>query len=276
MTIIKWYSLITITLTSMTLAGDPEVIFENNFNHHPESKVYEKTEWQTDWDKPKWENGVEEGRVKIVKEGEGAYLSVSYPAYKIKSKESGAQWKLEFGKGYEAATLTYKIKFHKDFNFVRGGKLPGLVGGNPPTGSKAADGKNGWSARYMWRDNGAAIAYTQHVYSGRKYNGKEEDRDYWYHNGQRFIFKRDQWYTIEQKIELNTPNQKDGILEIRVDGQLVKQRKDIMFRRTDKLQIDQLYFSTFYGGSESSWQPLKDETIYFDDFKITGETKTKD
>jgi len=47
-------------------------------------------------------------------------------------------------------------------NFIPGlgGKLPGLAGGNAPSGGK--DPSNGWSARFMWRENAEFIMYLYH------------------------------------------------------------------------------------------------------------------
>ena len=40
---------------------------------------------------------------------------------------------------------------------MKGGKLPGMVGGSHPTGGHPAD--DGFSARLMWRRDGAAVQY---------------------------------------------------------------------------------------------------------------------
>ena len=44
--------------------------------------------------------------------------------------------------------------------------------------------------------------------------------------------------------------------------------KDMRFRDIDDFAIDRLYFSTFFGGSDSSWSTTKDEVTFFDDFII--------
>lgn len=52
-----------------------------------------------------------------------------------------------------ALHLRYYVRFSEGFDFVKGGKLPGLFGGAIP------DGTNGFSVRYMWRTNGDGEAY---------------------------------------------------------------------------------------------------------------------
>ncbi len=52
-----------------------------------------------------------------------------------------------------------------------------------------------------------------------------------------------------------------------LNGQLVVDRNDIRWSKTDDLGIDNLDFSTFFGGGYS-WRTSKYETMYLDDFKI--------
>lgn len=56
------------------------------------------------------------------------------------------------------ATLEYEVYFPSDFEWVKGGKLPGLAGG--PTGCGGGkDPTSCWSARIMWRREGDGEAY---------------------------------------------------------------------------------------------------------------------
>ena len=60
------------------------------------------------------------------------------------------------------ATLIYSFMMKPGFEFVKGGKLPGLGGGNATTGCDPID-PGGWSMRYMWRRNGKAVVYAYHL-----------------------------------------------------------------------------------------------------------------
>ena len=54
-------------------------------------------------------------------------------------------------------TLEYKVFFPGDFDWVKGGKLPGLRGGPDPnncSGGNQANGSNCFSSRIMWRKDG--------------------------------------------------------------------------------------------------------------------------
>lgn len=68
---------------------------------------------------------------------------------------------------------------------------------------------------------------------------------------------------------MNTPGKNDGIIQSWLDGELVLDRRDIRFRDTNTFSIDQLYFSTFFGGDDPSWAPSKNETVLFDDFNVS-------
>lgn len=53
--------------------------------------------------------------------------------------------------------LTYEVAFDADFDWVKGGKLPGLRGGQDEygcSGGRAANGTNCFSSRMMWRTDG--------------------------------------------------------------------------------------------------------------------------
>ena len=77
------------------------------------------------------------------------------------------------------------------------------------------------------------------------------------------------WYTLTQHVKLNTPGFYNGLVEVWVNDTEVFQKSDIRFRSAGAgWKITGMYFSTFFGGSDSSWATTKSEAIYFDDFSI--------
>ncbi len=58
--------------------------------------------------------------------------------------------------------MEYDVRFGARFDFVLGGKLPGLCGGECNTGGQLPTGYDGWSTRYMWRKKGAGVIYAYH------------------------------------------------------------------------------------------------------------------
>ena len=51
----------------------------------------------------------------------------------------------------EVSSYGCRMKFGPDFDWVRGGKLPGLCGAGCMTGCKEVTGLDGFSSRHMWR-----------------------------------------------------------------------------------------------------------------------------
>jgi hypothetical protein len=138
---------------------------------------------------------------------------------------------------------------------VKGGKLPGLCGGQCWTGS--SNGPGGFAMRLMWRANGVGeVLLSDAVTTGY---GTDLGR------GTSFTFTADgNWHAIVEHIHLNTPGLADGYVDLTYDGTLY--HFGGLEIRTDNTQIDALMFSTFYGGHDSSWAPTVDEHIDFMSF----------
>ena len=92
----------------------------------------------------------------------GPVLQVKYPAGQFGSSTSGMQlyslWNTSDGSAFQSMLVTYEVAFDSNFDFVKGGKLPGLRGGPDPdgcSGGSAANGTNCFSTRLMWRTKAA-------------------------------------------------------------------------------------------------------------------------
>ena len=99
--------------------------------------------------------GVKEGFCSIVKDpldSSENVLQIKYPKGIIQEQKTRIYLKFESA---ESATLTYKVFFPEGFDFVRGGKLPGLYGGTAPRGGKGVAVDDGFSIRTMWRELGS-------------------------------------------------------------------------------------------------------------------------
>jgi hypothetical protein len=112
--------------------------------------LYDMKTFVKDWEnKPR--RGIKEKRCRIVKKGREKVLEITIP--KGTTSKGGSFWRLNFPRAFTDATFEYDIMFGESFNFVRGGKLPGL-GGGASMGSKGTPEqyRNGFSARLMWRE----------------------------------------------------------------------------------------------------------------------------
>ena len=215
-----------------------QVIYYNNFDQYDGSRSYRGSDLDNDFNRPEWEDGVSEGRVKIDSSwqaygNQGSSLAVKYPPGKHGTKNTGAQWKMEFDQKYEEVYLTYSVKFKRGFDFVKGGKLPGLAGGTSPTGTTAATGTNGWAARMMWltshtgnpgspkQKTANAISYAKYFRSGFDQDGKDEDETFFESNGSLTKLESNKWYEITQRIKMNRHWDDDGIIQIWIDDKLL-------------------------------------------------------
>ena len=209
--------------------------------------------------------GVRQGRTTVI-EGpdahEGRSLRVLYPRGGVGSSAGGALWKMSVGR-FDDLYCSYYVRFASDFDFVRGGKLPGLAGGAANTGGRKPSGIDGWSARMMWRARGEVVQYVYHVDQPTIYG----DDFRWDRGGQRF-FRPGTWHRVEHRIAMNAPGQRDGIVQGWFDGALALDRRDVRFRDVDAFAIDAFAFSTFFGGDDPTWAPEKDEYVTFDRFVI--------
>jgi hypothetical protein len=204
--------------------------------------------------------------------GDDALMDVVYPKGSFTpgaddAPRGGAGFVAEFGtgEGLERACLTYRMRFQDDFYFKKGGKLPGLYGGNGPTGGDKVTGENGFSARLMWRSLGAGEAYAYVVNKPMDY-GLSIGRGAWQ-------FQPGKWHTIQQEVVLNDPRKANGKIRVWVDGRHVIDKGQLVFRTTDRIKIDGLMFQTFFGGGEPSWASPKDQRAQFADFKIYSQLR---
>ncbi|MFW6275436.1 MAG: polysaccharide lyase, partial [bacterium] len=79
----------------------------------------------------------------IIETANGKILKVVYPFGRF-GPLPGSQWKVKF-QDTEIVCLSYKLYIPDDFDFMKGGKLPGLGGGKGNTGGDVPNGFDGWS-----------------------------------------------------------------------------------------------------------------------------------
>ncbi len=91
----------------------------------------------------------------------------------------------------------------------------------------------------MWRQEGVFTQYLYHKNQPGQYGDGLT-----YSSGAAL---KSTWQTVTHRIKMNTPSQRNGILQAWVDGALVLNRNNIEFRSTNSVSIDKLLFTTFYG-----------------------------
>ena len=155
-------------------------------------------------------------------------------------------------------TLSYQVMFSKDFDFVKGGKLPGFCGGTGSTGGDKGNGVKGFSVRPVWREKGRAVSYVYYV------DQKEKWGDQFQWEGpqrQPTYFSRGDWQYVKIFVQVNDVGQKNGIVQSYLNDHLVFEKTDFKFRTVPSLFVDTLCFNTFFGGDDETWAPKKEQTL---------------
>ena len=214
-------------------------------------------------------------------------LKIRFPRGIAGYQQSGITARIGFPNGtaahgaeYGALTLEYDFRFtptgNNQFDFSRGGKLPGLgsgttaVGGNHPFYT----GVPGFTARYMWRSGGNMVVY---LYA-RNYlggpTGSEgeqfgEDIPLYWPNGSPVKPTPGTWYNIKQRIYMNKPGEANGGLRVWVNDQEVLRKTDIEYRAAwENFKIDNLYLTSFPGGNDPSWAPAHTQFLNIDNIRV--------
>ncbi|OAD79510.1 polysaccharide lyase family 14 protein [Phycomyces blakesleeanus NRRL 1555(-)] len=172
---------------------------------------------------------------------------------------------------FERALLSYDIAFQENFDWVKGGKLPGLFGGegnNQCSGGSDANGENCFSLRPMWRAKGAGEIYAYVQTSPDFCNSKDTIQcanNYGVSMSRGSIkFTANKWSKLEIYSQMNSPvNETNGVLKVWQDGKVVMNYENINYRSVDSLALTRIYFNTFFGGNSEKFAATSDSHIYF-------------
>lgn len=86
---------------------------------------------------------------------------MKYPQGSFANNTGGSQFYALWNSSdpFQSMLLSYEVAFDSNFDFVKGGKLPGVRGGRDflgcSGGDNAPDGKTCFTSRMMWRTRGA-------------------------------------------------------------------------------------------------------------------------
>lgn len=239
--------------------------------------------WSDDFSDPNWRNNWQVGssrqwgeeNLQVINDpltGNffNTYLRTSYPAGSVTPSYArrtgapvgGAQFLGDLGiPPSDSLKLSYYLRFSDNFDFVKGGKLPGLYGGTANTGGTIPNGTDGFSTRFMWRSNGAGEVYAYLPTSSRF--GTSLGRGNW-------TFVPGIWHHLEQEVVLNTVGQSNGSIRVILDGVEVGNFTGLNFRSVDALKIDGILFSTFFGGNDATWATPNNVHVDFTAFRVSS------
>lgn len=230
------------------------------------SGPYTREHWKQDWPGCKFEDGVAEGHVAVHQLEGKRWLRVNCEPGQIGPEKGGAGWRWPFP-GQEKAQLQYTVRFDPQFDFVKGGKLPGLSGGPlSVTGGRPADGHNGFSARIMWRRDGRGEAYVYHLdQKGDFGDSIEFPSDFRFLTGESYHFRL--------IVGMNQGTLANGILSVSVSTATTAERMlvnktNLRWRKDDAFQVDSVLFEVFHGGGDRSWAPSRPCFVDFTDLQV--------
>lgn len=257
-------------LGNFQLLPNSSQVIEVGFENHAPGTKYNRASQTKDWDvigsKESWMNKA------VITERQAHSGKKSLRITYLPDIRSGgsAVWNLPREKEYY---LSYWVKFSDDFDFngskKSGGKLPGLGARDEKhdlcSGGQICTGDNGFSSRYMWRDNGRAELYLYHMDKPDKWG---EDFYFEGRDGSEKYFQQGKWHNLIQRVKINDGNQSNGEIDVWMDQERVLSIDQLKFVTNDQ-GIDSLYFSTFHGGSSRNWLPEREVYSYWDDFVIS-------
>jgi hypothetical protein len=183
-------------------------------------------------------------------------------------------------------TLSYDVYIPNNFDFVKGGKLPGVWGGDPGSGGGNWN-DDGWSARLMFREGGSVVAYVYMATDQGSYDGDERCKlvknqgpgfdkiahhtngagiDLWRDQG--LTLKKGKWNSVSLTVKVNDPKKSNGSIHLTVNG-TTKNFNGICW--SDKARkATGILFATWFGGGSKDYAPSKTQKADFRN--ITYET----
>ncbi|KII95657.1 polysaccharide lyase family 14 protein [Plicaturopsis crispa FD-325 SS-3] len=194
--------------------------------------------------------------------------------------------------GKREAVLSYRVMFEPGWEWVKGGKLPGVFGGSGPPSYKCSGGRptvnercRCFGLRLMWRANGAGelYAYMPPTQSNTRallsVPNSIKNPDYGISVGRgAWTFQAGVWTAVAIRVRLNDLGSEDGEIEVFVNGGSVIHVKSLTFRGAkvdgegfettgdeDDVKIKGMHFQTFFGGHTEDWASPKDQTAWFSD-----------
>jgi len=215
--------------------------------------------------------------------GTGPVLAVTYPAHSFSHDSGGSQWynlwNTTDGSTFGSMMVSYEVAFDAGFNWVKGGKLPGLRGGLNSTGCSGgneSDGKDCFSTRLMWRKNGAGEVYA-YIPSPNDLCKQESivcNSDFGISISRgSFGLVSGQWNRITLLVRLNNPpNIANGNIQLFYNDLQAINQQNLQIRSASSVSANGFYFSTFFGGSDDSWATPETTHTYYRNIRMWAGT----
>lgn len=177
---------------------------------------------------------------------------------------------------YEPQSLyfRYYVRLGDNWRSTLGGKFPGIAGtyNKAGWGGRQVNGKNGWSARGFFSTSvsgdepfAGTTPLGSYVYQP-DFNSRYGESIMW--GSVRAALVTNRWYCIEQHIKLNDIGEKNGELNVWIDGISSYSRKNFRFRDVDTLKIETVWIDFYHGGTK---KPKTVQEVYIDNIVIASD-----
>lgn len=181
------------------------------------------------------------------------------------------------------AGISCSVYVPKDFPWTYGGKFaPGFCLGTGPYDCATGGDWQGdaGSVRVSWSQKGPSVS--PYIYLPTEVGGSQEkslqaqssafrsaadatDRTGLHMWREVFKVSSGKWNDIALEIELNTPGKADGTLKFTCNG-VSRTLSGVKWRASEDVRINQVVFSSFFGGSSSKYAPSKDTYLVYRNF----------
>lgn len=209
----------------------------------------------------------------------GPVLRVDYPANAFSADSSGAQFLSLFNgsQPFQTMLLGYDVAFDKDFDWAKGGKLPGVRGGqhaNGCFGGSLPNGTDCFSVRLDWRPDGKAQVNAFIPNPGNFCNSTGVHCT----SGagiaiapNALSFQSNGWNRVTLLVQLNDPpTESNGVFTVYYNDVSAFTQNNLHFRTTNDVNATGFVFSTFFGGDDSSFAPSADQHAFFRNIQMWG------
>lgn len=184
----------------------------------------------------------------------------------------------------QAVTMSYEVYFPPGFQWVKGGKLPGVCFGTSDGDCSTGGnwGADSGSFRLMFREDGLAIGYSYLAIKGGSRGAIDaQGANYknvavstggaghglWRKKNAGLRFKKGAWNTVTMGLRMNTPRKRDGTITLTVNGD-TRTIKDAMLRQDARVKFTNAIIVSFFGGGSSDWDSPVNTVIKFRNFRF--------
>lgn len=215
------------------------------------AEPFEDANWLAEWN---WQRRSDENYTVIDDGFEGTGLRVTTDARRHLG--IATRWRFE-ANGYEEPTeafFRYYLYLEPGWSQTSGGKLPGFMGVYSYTGqggNASTPASPGWSTRVKFTkgtvpDKSRIGYYIYHLDQPTRFGQSFYSTTHQLAHGR--------WYCMEGRTLLNTPGQRDGLVQLWIDGGQALEVDGLAFRRPTEpnVRIHEFILQQYWGGPTTS------------------------